>query len=318
MLKREISRMLTVIPKRLENLEDGRSDARELADKRGLSAFGLNLDYAVLAYPERGYLVARTCRGLIVRVVYSDESGVGNIDKEPITVVTAIVINMDRDWKKIESDLRKVQAETPFQLLENQKILKGRLLYSALRKGDSAAEQALKEILAIPVRYRCAIFHGAVDRKGLLNYQQTPNISDVERSASSYTLAFSECLATLDNMANTFTDERLLWIAERSDKEREPATKEALQYYRWKQGLKVLDDHPDDQPLSVIADTVYFGNPTDSLALQLADVCCSTITNYLLEQFYGRDYCVTDFYERIRQNVGNHATPILLREFKSA
>ena len=247
-----------------------------------------------------------------MRVVYSDESGMGNIQKEPITVVTALVINMDRDWEKIESDIRAVTVKTPFELLENRRVLKGKLLCSAIRKDDSAAGEMLNEILAIPARYRCAIFYGAVDRQGLLNYQKVPNLVETEAKATSYAVAFSECLARLDAMASTFTDERLLWIAERSDSQREPETKKALEYYRWQCGLKALDEHPR----SVIADTIYFGNPADSLALQLADVCCSTITNYLLEQSYGRDYCVTDFYERIRQNVGNHGIPILLKEFR--
>jgi hypothetical protein len=33
-----------------------------------------------------------------VFVAYSDESGVGSIKKEPITVVTAVMMNIDTQW----------------------------------------------------------------------------------------------------------------------------------------------------------------------------------------------------------------------------
>jgi len=36
--------------------------------------------------------------GVAVQVVYSDESGLGSELKEPLTVVAAFVLNMDRDW----------------------------------------------------------------------------------------------------------------------------------------------------------------------------------------------------------------------------
>jgi len=53
----------------------------------------------------------------------------------------------------------------------------------------------------------------------------------------------------------------------------------------------------DNRPLRVI-DTIYFGDLHESLALQLADVCCSTITRHLLGEPEAEP-----FYNIIRQQV---------------
>jgi hypothetical protein len=48
-------------------------------------------------------------------------------------------------------------------------------------------------------------------------------------------------------------DERLLWIADRSDPQREPATKQALEYYRYKRFPRYLEE-PDilAMPISLL------------------------------------------------------------------
>jgi hypothetical protein len=270
-------------------------------------------------WPKQGYLLGKTGKGVTLRVVYSDESGVGSLAKEPITVVTAIVVNIDRDWDSIEANLRKIAEEASSDVLEKNRSIKGRKLYSIIRKDIPEHEEAvlvLNRVLTILLKYRIAIFYGAVDRRGLENYQKDGSLPEEDRQATSYDVAFDECLGRLDSAALTFTDERILWIADRSDPMREPATKSSLTYYRFKQGLNIARWMANDQrePRISVADTVYFGHSEESAALQLADVCCSTITNYLLEKDYGREYCATDFYHAIHQNVMNDGAPILLQE----
>jgi Protein of unknown function (DUF3800) len=256
-----------------------------------------------------------------VRVVYSDESGVGNPDNEPITVVAAAVINIDRSWNAIEAQLYRIVAEAPKNLLADGQSLKGKILYSAVRKNvqpeATIAGSILSQVLEIPTKYGVALFYGAVDRKGLANYQAR-SVSAEEKSATSYDVAFKRCLERVDAAARAFIDkhERILWIADRSDGKREPATKVSLSSHRFAQ-------RPSDESLeddfrltdSCLVDTVYFGNSADSIALQLADVCCSTITLSLLEQFYGWNPCVGEFYERLRLRVMNDGTPVHLREY---
>lgn len=288
-------------------------------------------------WPRRGYLVGRTCEGITLRVVYSDESGVGNIDKEPVTVVTAIVVNLDRDWEDVERELNNLRKDAPAAAIEGDRILKGKSIYSLLRKNAELEQQRdgalhpnarqirdeaitlrqfLHRLFGVIVKYRIPIFYGAVDRKGLIEYQKQPTLSDTEKSATAYNLAFAECLARLDAAASTFTNERLLWIADRSDKQREPATKSELEYYRsaTAENLELLFGEPNAEASRIsVADTIYFGHSSDSIALQLADVCCSTVTNYLLEQFYDWTYSATSEYWLIRRQIMNHGAPIILK-----
>jgi hypothetical protein len=66
---------------------------------------------------------------------------------------------------------------------------------------------------------------------------------------------------------------------------------------------------------SLIVDTVYFGNAEHSIALQLADVCCSTVTLHLLEKFYKWTPVVAPFYELIRpQIVTGDIVPTFLQQ----
>ncbi len=82
-------------------------------------------------------------------VAYSDESGVGSIKKEPITVVTAVVMNVDTQWEGVESDLWKARFGTPKGLLE-KRALKGKYLYRAIRKGDPEAIATLEKYCRFP------------------------------------------------------------------------------------------------------------------------------------------------------------------------
>jgi Protein of unknown function (DUF3800) len=54
----------------------------------------------------------------------------------------------------------------------------------------------------------------------------------------------------------------------------------------------------DPEVISCLVDTIYFGDSHESLALQLADVCCSVITQHLIGREDG-----TQFYQLIRGQV---------------
>ena len=240
-------------------------------------------------------------------VVYSDESGVGgNLKREPVTVVAAVAINMDRQWNDVESALFAARFGTPAKLL-HRLALKGKNLYSALRTNIPEAADAarvLEEVLAIPAGHKLPIFYGAIDRIGF---------GKSGLRTTEYDAAFSECLERVERAIKPFAENgRVLWIAHRSEDAREQRTKTQLFWHRVHEEIQI-----EGEPLKVIRkepsvslDTVYFGNDQTSTALQLADVCCSTITERLKEKYYGRNpaYAVP-FYEQIRLSVKNDGTP---------
>jgi hypothetical protein len=261
----------------------------------------------------------------VVKVVYSDESGVGSQD-ELLTVVAAIIVNMDEQWHLIEPALIKVRQSLPPNLLEDGRAIKGRLLYGALRKEITetrAAREALASILGLTANLKVPIYFGAVERKGFAEYHARVRKTDYEQEMTAYDVAFEQCLTNVDQTISTLLPkERLLWIADRSDKQREPSTKTTLEMYRLlrqKHRLtRRIAAQKDDAPLIAdhaicVADTIYFGNSKESAALQLVDVCCSTITLHLLETWYRRNPVAQDFYEIIRPQIINEAMPQYIR-----
>jgi hypothetical protein len=118
----------------------------------------------------------------------------------------------------------------------------------------------------------------------------------------------------IEDFVYTFTNEQLLWIAERSDKQREPATRMTVSFYQLEKGFTPKRFARIARARRTrIADTIYFGDPYESLALQLADVCCSTITRFLLAKFYGRHPEADAYYDILRPHVLNHGFPVQFR-----
>lgn len=299
--------MLTVKPDSLQNLPHGQNQGQRASNKTRLRRGGIFTG-----------IVGKT----IVRVVYSDESGVGSIKTEPLTVVTAIVLNIDNQWEPVEAALHRAEAMTPRKLLFKEQ-LKGSLLYGAVRKGVPRARKALTEILSIPARERIGIFYGAVDRAGC---HRSLRWAKDGSPVAEYHAAFADCLDRVDTAAKIFAaGERVLWIAHQSDKEREPATTSGHLWHRiftearprtnpkaaavsgkdLYDGMTVASSVVIESTgeKSSIVDTVYFGNAENSIALQLADVCCSTVTLHLLEKFYKWRPIVEPFYELIRPQI---------------
>jgi hypothetical protein len=254
--------------------------------------------------------------GVIVRVVYSDESGVGSQKNEPLTVITAIVLNMDRQWRPVAHALTQIVRRTPKNLLYKEKILKGRSLYSAVRKGIPEAGSSLNAILKIIPDEGIPIFYAAVDRAGWSDYRRLLKTTEIERLMTPYQVAFNQCFASVDNAVRRFTNEEVLWIAERNDKQKESETKFMLAWHRLIAAFPNLDPLPQVRDRSCIADAIYFGNPDESRALQLVDVCCSTITRYLLEQFYDWEPIIEPYYSIIQQSIWNQEMHIMFRTDK--
>jgi hypothetical protein len=299
--------MLTVKPQTRQNLAHGRKRSQGGQNKARLQGTFIGL-----------------LGSTIVRVVYSDESGVGD-NSEPITVVTAIILNMDNQWEPIRDALTDIRARMPRKLL-NWKYgspgeIKGNLLFKGLRGklgktfDRTIAGERLAEILAIVPKHHIHVFHGAIDRAGRKNFVGNFELAKFQQSESQ--AAFHECLQRLEDFVYGFLPkEKILWIADHSGFENE--IKHGLNVHRVievmdlaeflkehnskkreedrKQGLgmmiKLLND---PEAASPIFDTIYFGHSHESLALQLADVCCSAITQHLLGQKDG-----TAFYQIIK------------------
>lgn len=254
----------------------------------------------------------------LVKVVYSDESGIGSIEEEPVTVVTALMFNLDSQWEPVERDLVEIQSSTPSGLLKYGYELHGKRLFSNIKRGSDAAIIALLSVLKIPIDHLVPVFYGAVDRAGFeADKSKKTELSFRQKRLTPYDVAFDACLRRIDSYVHTaFPQERILWIAEHSGHEKGLQTS-----LLWARATEKVIIEGEEQEMirsesSHLADVIYFGNSEESRALQLADVCCATITRELLERHYGfRPLLAEAFYKTIQPQIVNDGTPPL---FKSA
>jgi Protein of unknown function (DUF3800) len=268
-------------------------------------------------------------RASIVRVVYSDESGTD--EKQPITVVAAILLNMDSQWEPVERELSALKVALPRRLLYGQsRELKGSLLFKGLRRKlhrvePAKAAEALLRVLSVAVKNKVIVFYGAIDRAGRADWCEEHGILlgalQTEEEA-----AFSECLRRVDGFIHTvMPEERVLWIADRNGFEL--SLKKGLEFFQLMQrtDLETLTksygkvahassfadlglDVSEDRPARVV-DTIYFGDSHESLALQLANVCCSTIAQHLLGELDA-----LPFYNLIRNQIIAEGSVILFSD----
>jgi Protein of unknown function (DUF3800) len=297
-----------------------------------------------------------------MRVVYSDESGTGDI-KQQVTVVTAIMLNADKQWESIEHELsttkiyrvpvglmNRGKGEIRLSTLFQNPELKGDRMFKGLRGKiryvePQSAVKALTQVLSIVVKHGVQIFHGAIDRAGYTEWLRMPEHFELSKEISDQSAAFLECLTRVDEFVRIrLPKEHVLWIADKSgfeksvkgslkrlqmlrkmnvgaalalllkgaaQKSTDPKLQELIRIKReavskMKREAESRLNDPEQRrlydpqqrwPLPVI-DTIYFGESHESLALQLADVCCTTITQHLL----GRDDA-EPFYNLIRSQV---------------
>jgi hypothetical protein len=215
-----------------------------------------------------------------MRVVYSDESGTGG-KNEPITVVTAIMFNMDSQWPGVLQDIETALAKIMPAGRAAHYEIKGTRLYREIRKGSTESWNLLGQLLTIPQRHGLLIFYVAIDRQG---YAALLNRLGPSKNLTGdiYNAAFFACAGELDTCVHmVYPKERVLWISDKSNTE--DLLKAGLGDFRvisqmdlnsiWPNWPSVTKPH-----VSHIVDTVYFGHSGESRGLQLADICCSTIT----------------------------------------
>jgi hypothetical protein len=118
-----------------------------------------------------------------------------------------------------------------------------------------------------------------------------------------FAVALSACISQVESYVNiAFPKEQVLWIHDKGRYEEQAK-------YRLKDVRRGLNSGQQFEktlifrnlphsPISHIVDTIYFGNSQESRALQLADVCCSTIARHLRG-----DPLTAPYFELLRSQV---------------
>jgi hypothetical protein len=247
-----------------------------------------------------------------MRVVYSDESGTGgNLAREPHTVVTAILLDMDCQWipvrDAVEAALKECYGFSEGQL--SRYVIKGRKVFQKIERGDPKAKELMARLMAIPQQQHVPVWYGAVDR-GAFKYQME-NIhinSTFAEKDRPFMFALEECMYRVDAWVHSsLREHQVIWIHdEGSLNER---ARETLRGFRWLQKESELDIQFEnlaimpDVHISHIADMVYFGDDQASRLIQLSDACCHTIARWLRD-----DPTAAPYYQLLRSQVKNDGT----------
>jgi Protein of unknown function (DUF3800) len=241
----------------------------------------------------------------VVRVVYSDETGLGSEREEPHTVITALMLNIDVQWHPvfatIEKSIRRFVGRGNISNFE----LKGRLLYRKIRKGDRKAARLMRDLMEIPGQFLIPVFHSAVNRAGFSRFMKEVyiptvrggrGIEDPIGASDTFSQALLGCMSLVDSYVHTtLRDEQILWIHDQGGygdeaKDELDQIRSLANFEVWRHISRQMLGNPVPRRSHII-DTIYFCDSKASRALQLADVCCSTIARHLrgepgAEEFY--------------------------------
>jgi hypothetical protein len=139
-----------------------------------------------------------------MRVVFSDDSGRGSINKEPLTVVAAVMFDVDSQWEPFVTDFENLM-ETAVGSSDMEPD-GHRLIKDSLR-GKQKAETLLRGILSLPGKHSIPIFYGVISRNESIrveDYLQRMR-GFVHRAVrtTQHDLAFLDCLVHGDKYAGT-------------------------------------------------------------------------------------------------------------------
>lgn len=229
----------------------------------------------------------------VVYLAFSDETGTGDIQTQPIVVVAAVTINPDTQWNDVHGHMeRLVENFVPQDKRENFEFHASDL-FGQLKRGNNKV--LFEGLLQIPVQHRLSVTFGAVDRKGFIESIGPAVDSAKEQMKVMQSWAFVVCAAKIDNWMRQFAPkEKLLWIADNT-------TADELMRY----GLKIWQKDAifRDIPTSKfehVMDTIYFGHSHHSRGLQLADAC-----NFVIRHHLAKKAAIEPFYRLIQPIVNS-------------
>ena len=238
----------------------------------------------------------------IVRLVYLDETGIANLDHEPIMVVSAVIINADKQWHAIEAHLRSLTAEVIPEHQREGFVFHAFELFSGVRrfpKEEWSLERRLEildALVAIPKKFDLTVCFGQTDRRTAppLQVHTTEKEATRLREIATHANSFLRCCIQVELlMRATAPDEVAMLIAEDRDTVRK-ALKFAHSVFSGGKSALLEELMREPQfgnalyklllPFRRIIDTVHFAQKSESSLLQIADVCAFAIKRHVMKK----------------------------------
>lgn len=232
-----------------------------------------------------------------VRVLYLDESEIGNIKRDPIVVVAGVLIHADTQWAAIADELRSLLLDaTPFgaktpAFLHATDIFHGSGDFPRDVWDKDRRHGLLDKVGGIVAKYDVPVVWSALDRKKYA--REHPNDNAAAHLRDSYTVCAVSCFMQTEMYMRSLPNQaEVASIVMEQNAELQKRIPEMMEFGRnpveEQDGEKLLPEWKDVLPFQKLIDTPACQPKTSSSILQLADYCAFSIKRRLQKDGYSR------------------------------
>lgn len=229
-----------------------------------------------------------------VRVLYLDESGIGNIHKDPILAVAGVLIHGDTQWGPIADRLRTILDDAPPPGVKRPRFLHAKDIFHGSREfprrdwPEELRYNILDQVGAIPAEFDVPVVWAAMDRRVFA--EQHPKDSDASRLRDVYTVCALTCIMEAEIYMRSLKDsEEVCSITIEQNHELQKRIPEMIDFIRepGEETANLIEGWERCIPLKKIIDTPSCQPKSASSILQLADYCAFAIKRRLQQSFGG-------------------------------
>jgi hypothetical protein len=236
--------------------------------------------------------VTKTKGKIHVRCVYLDEAGLGDERDEPITVVAAVLVHADQQWRPLEADIQKI-IERLVPLPSRQGFeFHAKELFSGSKSfpwSKAVRHAILAEFAALFQKHRLPILTGASVRAQIRQLLETKNKKVLQKhlDLAAHNFAFLDAARKVDFVLRTLAPNEVgMCFADETVFQRKDWLRTTLDFFRKMSLTGNLGDRFEH-----FVDTLYFAASHESLGLQLADSAAFLFKRHLMakkdsEPFY--------------------------------
>ena len=220
----------------------------------------------------------------LVKLVYFDESGTGQIERDPDLIVAGAMIDADRQYVELRAYLRDMLDAYKPKGARRPKCLHAKDIYHGT--GDfSGVEWAkvkfelLADVAKIPEVFNIPLFGAAVDRMGAA---AALDLSDKYRDLNCYTISAGCCVLQVEKYMRQHASGEVAQLTFEDVGKLRTKVKETYRFLA-DPGDDFLNqaDARDYLPIERIVDAPTHQDKTDSSVLQIADYCAFALKRFL-------------------------------------
>jgi len=243
----------------------------------------------------------------IMLLVYLDEAGIANREHEPHLVVAGVIVNADRQWRRLDDYFQRLAMHTfedgdPSRFVFHAKdIWHGSGVFDRREWPLQERMKLLYQLAQVPRLFGLTVVVGVIDRNAAVDEIRKTNPTASEKGVRNmcHSMAFLEAVQRVESwMARRAPKEVAMLVAEDNPEMR-------VQTKRFHEGYT----RPEEQGgegfrARHIVDGVMFASKQDSVLLQIADHCAFIVRRKLMRKPHA-----DRLYDALRPAIHWHLKP---------